>query len=113
MGKRKIMLVLALDDFDHCVENDAPARNSEPAERKKWGREDWKARAVIGLSLSNENVEQCRDVKSAKHMWNAIKNVLELHTLRKKLAASRKLYTVTMENGEKMLSYINYVKQLE
>lgn len=45
-------------------------------------------------------------------MWVTIMNVFERHTLLKKLSARRKFYTVTMEKGEKVLTYLNCVKQL-
>ena len=39
-------------------------------------------------------------------------DVFERHTLLNKLSARRRLYTATMEHGEKMLTYLNRVKQL-
>lgn len=45
-------------------------------------------------------------------MWSGIKYVFECPTLLIELAACRKLYTVTRENGEKMLTYINSVKPI-
>lgn len=75
-------------------------------------KNDRKARAVIGLSLSDEHLEHVRDVKTAREMWQALLSVFERHTLLNKLSARRKFYTVTMQNGEKMLTYLNRVKQL-
>ena len=45
-------------------------------------------------------------------MWEAILNVFERHNLLNKLAARRRFYTVTMQNDEKVLAYINRVTQL-
>ncbi|CDF40831.1 unnamed protein product, partial [Chondrus crispus] len=81
-------------------------------ERKKWIRGDSKAKALIGLSLSDEHLEHVRDVDTAHEMWEAIVNVFERHTLLNKLAARREFYTVKMLSGEKVLAYINRVKQL-
>ncbi len=107
--KQKIVLLLALKDLDDLIEEDPPTEKTEHA---TWTKKDRKARAVIGLSLSDEHLEHVRDMDSAKKMWEAITNVFERHTLLNKLSARRKFYTVTMEKGEKMLTYLNRVKQL-
>ena len=107
--KQKIVLLLALKDLDEYIECDPPL---EEEMLKIWIRHDRKARAIIGLSLSDEHLEHVRDVQTAKEMWNTIVNVFERHTLLNKLSARRRFYTVSMENGEKMLTYLNRVKQL-
>ena len=78
----------------------------------EWKKNDRKARAIIGLSISDEHLEHVCDVETAKEMWRAIVDVFERHTLLNKLSARRRFYTVTMEHGEKMLTYLNRVKQL-
>ena len=107
--KQKIVLLLSLKDLDDLIEENPP---TDTAELAKWEKKDRNARAVIGLSLSDEHVEHVRDVETAKETWTAILNVLDRHTLLKQLSARRKFYTVTMESGEKMLTYLNRVKQL-
>ena len=107
--KQKMVLILALKDLDEFIEKDPPSDKSELA---KWEKNDRKARAIVGLSLSDEHLEHVREVKTAKEMWKAIMNVFERQTLLNRLSARRKFYTVTMENGEKMLTYLNRVKQL-
>ena len=107
--KQKIVLVLALKDLDDFIESDPPADSEQLA---KWMKSDRKARAIIGLSLSDEHLEHVRDVETTKQMWNAILDVFERHTLLNKLTARRKFYTVSMEHGEKVLTYLNRVKQL-
>ena len=107
--KQKIVLLLALKDLDDLIEKDAP---TEKGKDEDWDKKDRKARAIIGLSLSDEHLEHVRDVKTAKEMWKAITDVFERHTLLNKLSARRKFYTVTMENGEKVLTYLNRVRQL-
>ena len=67
---------------------------------------------MIGLSLSDEHLSHVKDATSAKHMWTCIKDLFERHTLLNKLAARRRFYTATMEEGEKVLTYINRVQQL-
>lgn len=77
-----------------------------------WRKGDRKARAIIGLSRSDEHLEHVRDVSSAKEMWQVILNVFERHTSLNKLSARTKFYTVNTESGEKVLTYLNRVKQL-
>ena len=110
--KQKIQLLLALKDVDHnVIESEVPGL-PESDDRRTWLRGDIKAKAIIGLSLSDEHLEHVRDCETAKQMWEAIINVFERHTLLNKLAAWRRFYTVTMQNDEKVLAYINRVKQL-
>ena len=107
--KQKIQLHLALRDLDQYIDSNPP---TEEKELEIWNRGDRKARAIIGLSLSDEHLNHVRDVTSAKDMWTAIRNLFERHTLLNKLAARRRFYTATMENGEKVLTFINRVQQL-
>lgn len=107
--KQKIVLILAIKDLDDFIE-DGPS--TDKSELAKWVKYNRKARAVIGLSLSYEHLEHVHDVQTAREIWQALLNVFERHTLLKKLSARRKFYTVTMENGEKILTYLNRVKQL-
>ena len=110
--KQKIQLLLALKDVDHHVFETEPPGLPESDERKTWLRGDNKAKAIIGLSLSDEHLEHVHDSETAKQMWEGILNVFERHILLNKLAARRCLYTVTIQNDEKVLAYINRVKQL-
>ena len=107
--KRKIQLLLAYRDLEDYIHDDRP---TDEAAQTKWDRGDRKAQAVIGLSLSDEHLEHVSDATSAKEMWHALLNVFERHTLLNKLAARRKFYTVTMEEGEKVLTYVNRVQHL-
>ena len=110
--KQKIVMLLSLRSLHSFITKDPPKKDGNEAEYEKWFENDLKARAIIGLSLTDENLEHVRDVSSAKEMWTTIKNVFERHTLLNNLAARRNFYTVTMESGEKMLAYLNRVKQL-
>ena len=110
--KQKIQLLLALRDVDQYIIEGRVPSDEHPEERRKWVRGDRKAKALIGLSLSDEHLEHVRDAESAREMWESILNVFERHTLLNKLAARREFYTVKMFQGEKVLAYINRVKQL-
>ena len=100
---------MALKDLDDHIECERPV---DKAELAKWERSDRKAQAVIGLSLSDEHLEHVRECTSAKEMWKTLMDVFERHTLLNKLAARRNFYTVTMQEGEKVLTYVNRVQQL-
>ena len=54
----------------------------------------------MGLTLSDELLENMRNVKTSKEMWQAIKNVYERRTLLNKLSAHRKFYTTTKSENE-------------
>ena len=110
--KQKIQLLLALRDVDQYIIEGRVPSDENPDERRKWIRGDSKAKALIGLSLSDEHLEHVRDAETAREMWESILNVFERHTLLNKLAARREFYTVKMFQGEKVLAYINRVKQL-
>ncbi|CDF39893.1 unnamed protein product [Chondrus crispus] len=109
--KQKIQLLLALRDVDQYVLDDIP-ENATSDDRRKWIRGDAKAKAVIGLTLSDDYLHHVRECSSAKETWEAILNVFERHTLLNKLAARRDFHTVSMLPSEKVLVFINRVKQL-
>lgn len=110
--KQKIQLLLALRDVEQYITEDVLPDDASASDRKTWLRGDNKARAIIGLSLSDEHLEHVRDATTAKDMWESILNVFERHTSLNKLAARRDFYTVRMSEGERVLPYINRVKQL-
>lgn len=100
--------MLALKDLDDHLSQDPPI---EPAALTAWTKKDKKAQAIIALSLSDELLENVRDVSDAKDMWISIKNVFERHTLLKKLSARRKFYTATMSAEESVLLFSNCIRQ--
>lgn len=109
--KQKINLVLMYRDVDHVVKTqDVPEQGSE--EFHKWNQCDRTARAIIGLSLSDQLLEHVRDATTAKEMYDSIVNVFQRHTLLNKLRARREFYTASMKAGERVLVYINRVCNL-
>ncbi len=67
---------------------------------------------AINLTLSNKMLENVSHTKTALEMWQEICNVHKRHTLLNKLAARRDFYSATMKEGEKMVVYINRVRQM-
>lgn len=109
--KQKIDLILTYREVDEVASQDNPHKSGTP-EFKKWTQLDKQARALIGLSLSDEMLEHVRGASTAKQMLDDIHNVFQRHTLLNKLRARRNFYTVEMRAGERMLSYINRVQHL-
>ena len=106
--KQKIFHLLVLKDLEEYIEADPPVGTDLAAWRKK----DIKAQAIIGLTLSDDLLENVREVQSTKEMWKKICDVFQRHTLLNKLAARRKFYTATMGNNESVLQFSNRVLQL-
>ncbi len=105
--------VLALKDLDDFLVDDPPRNeHANPTEILQWKRKDKKAQAIIGLTLSDDLLQNTREVKTAKEMWEAIKNVFERQTLLNKLAARRKFYTASKEESESVLQFANRIRQL-
>lgn len=106
--KQKIFHILALKDLENFIDADPPSG----AELNKWKKQDLKAQAIIGLSLSDEYLENVREVNSTKQMWKIICNIFERQTLLNKLSARRLFYTATKKENESILQFANRVQQL-
>ena len=111
--KIRIEHLLILKDLENFLYDDPPSVDtSTAAQIASWKKKDKKAQAIIGLSLSNDLLENVRDVTSTKDMWISIKNVFERHTLLNKLSARKKFYTATMSSDESVLQFSNRIRQL-
>jgi coenzyme F420-reducing hydrogenase delta subunit len=111
--KQKIELVLAFRELGEVVFNIGSTNVMlDAAAAAEFRKKDDKAKAVIGLTLSDEHLEHVRGAESAAEMWLAIKNFFQRISLLNKLAARRRFYTVSMADGERILTYINRVQQL-
>ena len=108
--KQRIRFVLSIRDLDDYLEDDPP-KSTDP-EYRTWRSGDKKARALIGLSLSDAHLEQVAHATTAREMWKSICDIYEKHTLLNKLAARRRFYTATMNEGEKVLAFAARIRQL-
>lgn len=97
-------------DLDESIKTAAPPVDNTKFAR--WSRYGRKSMVIIGLSLSDEILYQVRDCNTSREMRRCIQNVTKRHTLLNHLAARRIFHTDTMMVKEKMLCYINRVKQL-
>lgn len=105
--KIRVQHVLSLKDLDEFLTEDPPATGLAA-----WKKKDKKAQALIGLSLSDELLENVREVTTAKEMWLKIRDVFERHTLLNKLSARRKFYTATKQDSETILQFANRIGYL-
>lgn len=111
--KHKIELVLGHREVDEMIDiNLCPRRLEDAEELTKWLRKDKLAHMTIGLTLSDEMLKNVQHTSTALEMWTEICNVHQRHTLLNKLAARRDFYTATMRSDERILSYINRVRQM-
>ena len=108
--KARIQLILSFKEVDTHLVDDPPDRTAEafPA----WHKADVKAKAIIGLTLSDSHLEQVQHATTAKQMWTLICDIFEKHTLLNKLAARRRFYTAKMKDNEKILAYAARIRQL-
>lgn len=109
--KQKVELILAYREVDHVVSERNP-HDEGSGEYKEWVQSDKVARAVIGLSLSDDMLEHIRGLQTAKEMLERIVAVFQRHTLLNKLRARREFYTATMNPNEKILTYITRIRHL-
>ena len=112
--KQKIELVLGHREVDEMIDHQlCPNKPDEGTEElQKWLRKDKTARMTIGLTLCDEMLKNVAHTATALEMWDEICNVHQRHTLLNKLSARRDFYTATMHPGEKMLVYINRIRQM-
>lgn len=107
--KQKIFLVLSLRDLDEQIDSIRPESEEQAL---IWDKKDRKAKAIIGLSLSDQILENVRHVTTASSMWITIKNIFERHTLLNKLSARRKFYSAIKLEQETILQFSNRIIHL-
>eukprot|EP00171_Calliarthron_tuberculosum_P021288 IDg21288t1 len=111
--RQKMQYVLSHREVSNMVDKIlCPRKPEDPDELSKWLRKDNFARMTIGLTLSDEMLKNVQHTTTALEMWTEICNVHQRHTLLNKLSARRDFYTASMRNGEKMMVYINRVRQM-
>ena len=107
--KVKIRMVLCIRELEQYLSDDKPPPETD-SKYQEWIRNDSKARAFIGLSLTNNHLEQVQHSKSAKDMWKSICDIYEKHTLLNQLTARRRFYTAEMKEFEKVLDFAAQVR---
>lgn len=107
--KQKIFHLLVLKDLQDHIDGQKPQIEDD---MPSWRASDAKAQAFIALTLSDQLLENVRDVKTCSEMWTSIRDVFERHTLLNKLSARRKFYTASKEESESILQFSNRIRHL-
>lgn len=108
--KQKIELVIAFCELSDQLK-DRPTLSS-PEDVRTWQKNDAKAGAVIGFSLSNEHLEHVHEVETASRMWLSIQNLFRRRTLLNRLSNRRRFYTMVRVISERVIQFNNCPKQL-
>jgi len=109
--KHKVELIFAFRELDSHID-DSTRRPTDSAELEKWTKDDAKARAIIGLTLSDDHLEHVRECQTANDMWSTIIDLFQRKTLLNKLAARRRFYSAKMNDSEKAMAFISRIRQL-
>ena len=107
--KHRVLLILGFKELNEYIGDDPPAATA--ANYTAWRKGDRNAKGVIGLSLSDDILEQVQQATTAKEMWTQIIDIFEKHTLFSKLAARRRFYTAKMNDGEKVMPFAGRIQQ--
>lgn len=110
--RQRIQMVLALRDMDDMLNKENTPREEDTQAMALWERRDVKARAIIGLTLGSEQLEHVAGCDTAADMWTTLQDVFQRKSLMNKMKARREFYSVMMDPSEKMLTYINRVRNL-
>ena len=110
--KQKIELIMSLRELeDHIDIECCKLLPTDDEALAKWNKADAKAKAIIGLNLSDEYLEQINECSTAIGMWTTIQELFQRSTLLNKLHARRKFYSSIMKEDEKVLVFIARVRQ--
>ena len=108
--KQKVQLILSFRELDdHIADEPAPP---PPDDSEKWSKDDAKAKAIIGLSISDDHLQLTGDCESALELWKSIIDLYQRKTLLNKVLIRRKFYSVKMTDNEKVMPFISRVRQL-
>lgn len=108
--KQKVQLILSFRELEDHI-TDEPA-SSAPDDSEKWSKDDAKAKAIIGLSISDDHLQLTGDCESALELWKSILDLYQRKTLLNKVLIRRKFYSLKMSNNEKVMPFISRVRQL-
>lgn len=87
--KQNKSLVLSSHNLYSHLDDDEGATTKDDSS-SAWVEKDLQAMAVIGLSLSNEDLAHVQDLTTENKMWQSVLDIYEKHTLLNKLTARRK-----------------------
>ncbi len=108
--KVKVRMLLSIKELDEHLDDSSPPEENNP-KYHEWKKKDKKARAFIGLTLSNRHFEQVQHASTAHAMWTSVCDIYEKHTLLNRLSARRRFYTAKMGETEKLLEFSGRIRQ--
>lgn len=109
--KSRLTLVLEENDILSYMEEEVPEPQKE-SEKFLWKRNQTKARKIVVDSLKNHLVLHVSELKTAKAMFDALKNLFENNNTNRVLALRHQLHYIKMTNDETVESYFMKVSQL-
>lgn len=94
-----------------------PTSNTNPTPRNakeiaEWDEAHDQARGSIGLSVEDDQLVHIRTQKTAKDVWNALKDYHEKNTLTNKVHLMRTICSLKLNNGGNVVDHINRMQEL-
>ena len=108
--KHKIELLLAFRDLDYIIEDDILESNDPNL--NAWRHKDKKAKASIGLTLSDSILVNLCERKSAKDLWKTLRDVFEKQFALNKLSVRRRFFSAQIHKSDSFLEFANCITQL-
>ena len=109
--EHKVELILAFRRLNLHI-GDSAAKPSPSDQAETWLKQDTKAKAIIGLTLSDRHLEHVRDCATADSMWSTITDLFQRKMLLDMLHTRRRSYSTKMVYSEKTMTLISRVHQL-
>lgn len=108
--KLKMELLLIKEDLWTVItsERDTSTRRAEA----NWDLRDNKARALIGLSIENNQLVHIRNKNSALEVWNSLREAHSKDTLTNRVSLYKQIALLKMKNGDKIEQHIDLMTEL-
>ena len=107
LWKFKIEMLLIKEDLWTVINDDVPTTLTDA-----WTKKDNQARATICLLVEDNQIENIREQKTAKDIWNKLKTIHERDNLTSKLYLLRKLYSIKYKEGTPMQEHITKILEI-
>lgn len=78
----------------------------------EWDENDDATRGIIGLTLEEDQIALIRTTKTAKGMWNALKDYHEKNTLQNRVFLMRSICSLKLVEGGDAKAHINEMTDL-
>jgi hypothetical protein len=111
--KYKMRMVLIDKDFWNIVDgSETLEAGASLKKRKAFQQRENKAHATIVLSLHDNQLFLVKSATTATDAWLKLQAHYEKRSLSNKMFLKKKLFRLTMSEGDKMLDHINLIKDL-